>query len=346
MRVPERDPAGTVGGAARGAVRGTDGGGVLGLEPGQRWALLALAAVGLVTAGWWALALWPAPGDPAWLARTRAVCFNAGPDGMPDVSGWMLLIGQPLGMVGFLAIVWPAELAGGLARLAARPAGRGLLGAAGTLLLAGVFGASWRVAEATAGPAAAGGPAILSAADHPHLGRPAPQLGLADQDGAVLRLADLAGRPALVTFAFGHCTDICAPLVRGARGARDAAARAAATAGKEPRAAEGGADDAPVPLVVVTLDPWRDTPARLPDIARRWELGPGDHLLGGTVEEVEAVLDAWNVGRARDPLTGDVAHPPLVYVLDGDGRIAFATTSGPGVLADLLARVSEPTPPR
>ena len=82
-----------------------------------------------------------------------------------------------------------------------------------------------------------------------------------------------------------------------------------------------------------------DTPGRLPELARRWALGPADHMLGGDVEEVEAVLDAWNVARQRDPMTGDVAHPPLVYLLDDDGTIAFATLSGHETLVGLAGRM-------
>jgi len=75
------------------------------------------------------------------------------------------------------------------------------------------------------------------------------------------------------------------------------------------------------------------------ELARRWELGPGDHMLGGEVEEVEAVLDAWNVARQRDLVTGDVAHPPLVYLLDEEGVIAFATLSGRETLVGLAGRM-------
>jgi cytochrome oxidase Cu insertion factor (SCO1/SenC/PrrC family) len=163
---------------------------------------------------------------------------------------------------------------------------------------------------------------MMTAADHPRLDHEAPELGLVDQRGDRVALADLEGRPALVTFAFGHCGDICPVVVESARRARDDA-----------WGSEGAA------LVVVTLDPWRDTPPRLPDLAERWGLGPGDYVLSGEVEEVESVLDAWNVARQRDLRTGDLAHPPLVYVMDASGTIAFATLSGGGTLVQLAGRL-------
>ncbi len=293
------------------------------LDRGGRLALLALGAVLVITAGWWALALWPAPGaTPEWLARARAVCFNAGPDGLPDVSGWMLLIGQPLGMLGFLAVVWPRPLARGLGWLGRRRAGQAALAATVLLVVAGLAGAGVRVARAAAADAPPRLPAGMAASDHPRLDRPAPALGLVDHRGERVDLSALEGRPALVTFAFGHCADICPLVVENARRARDEA---------------WGPDGAS--LVVVTLDPWRDTPGRLPDLAERWQLGPGDHMLGGEVEEVEAVLDAWNVARERDTRTGDVAHPPLLYLVDATGTIAFATLSGKDVVVGLAERL-------
>lgn len=291
-----------------------------------RLALLALGAILVVTVAWWALALWPVPGEtPAWLSRAREVCFNADADGLPDVSGWMLLIGQPLGMFGFLVVVWPRPVAWGLAGLATAGAGgRAVLALAVVVVLGGVTATGVRVSRvATAQAASVRLPPGMPAADHPRLDRAAPSLGLVDQRGETVSLESLAGRPALVTFAFGHCADICPLVVDNARRARDEA---------------WGPDGAA--LVVVTLDPWRDTPARLPDLAERWRLGPADHLLGGPIDEVEAVLDAWNMARERNPTTGDVAHPPLLYLVDAGGTIVFATLSGRETIVELARRLS------
>jgi len=73
-------------------------------------ALGALATILAITAAWWALALWPLAGAPAWLARTREVCFGAAPGGLPDAGGWILLIGEPVGLVTVLAVVWGGAL--------------------------------------------------------------------------------------------------------------------------------------------------------------------------------------------------------------------------------------------
>jgi protein SCO1/2 len=289
------------------------------LDRDGRLALIALGAIGLVTVAWWWLALAPAAGEPEWLSRAREVCFNLGPDGLPGISGWMLLIGQPLGMVAFLAIVWPQPLRRGFAWTLDAPLGRlaGLLTLG--VVLAGLGATVFQVAEVSVARASRVRlPPGMAAADHPRQDRPAPGLGLVDQAGRGVDLADLAGRPAIVTFAFGHCGDICPLVVENARFARNAV---------------WGPEGAT--LVIVTLDPWRDTPARLPELAERWHLAPGDRVLSGSVADVEAVLDAWNVARDRDPRTGNIAHPPMVYFIDPSGAIAYVTLSGRATLIEL-----------
>ena len=75
------------------------------------------------------------------------------------------------------------------------------------------------------------------------------------------------------------------------------------------------------PLVIMTLDPWRDPPSRLGAIAAQWGLGEDVRLVSGTVEQVEQVLSAWQVPRSRNPATGELLHPALAYVVGPTGRI-------------------------
>jgi cytochrome oxidase Cu insertion factor (SCO1/SenC/PrrC family) len=132
------------------------------------------------------------------------------------------------------------------------------------------------------------------------------------------------GRPALVTFAFGHCETICPAIVKQVVTAQ----------------AELADNGTPVGVLIVTVDPWRDLPSRLPFIADAWDLPARDAwVLSGEVATVERTLDAWGVARARDLRNGEVTHPSLVYVIDTRGRIAFATTGGTAVLRELVERL-------
>ena len=277
-------------------------------------ALLALYLILVTTIAWWALALWPVPGAPAWLARTRALCFGSTPDGPPDASGWILLVGQPLGMIGVLLAVWGGELRVALSAASGRFAGRVLLISTPVLLLTGASLAAARVRGNDAEPFdPVSGGAVLT-----RINDPAPNLTLVDQQGDTVSLDDFRGRPVLVTFAFAHCQTVCPVVVREALDAQRATA------------------DRRTAVLVVTLDPWRDTPARLPSIAAGWELGGDAHVLSGEVDAVERVLSNWRIPRVRNEATGDLSHPAMVYVVSPAGRLTYALPGGAAALTEAL----------
>jgi cytochrome oxidase Cu insertion factor (SCO1/SenC/PrrC family) len=307
----------------------------------ERVALAALGTILLISAVWWAMALWPtAQATPVWLERTRSVCFGTRADGLPDTYGWLVLTGQPLAMLVILFFAWGDDVLGGFRALARSHAGRVTLAFSALALVAGIGAVGARVQGATsayaaptdsapADSAAARALAAVGAVTEPsassgvsavRLDREPPPLALIDQRGDAVALAELEGRVVLVTFAFGHCEAVCPTVVRDVLAAR----RELAVRGTRAVA------------IVVTLDPWRDTPSRLAHIADRWEMGEGEHFLSGNVESVEATLDAWEVGRQRDLSTGDIGHPRLVYLVSAAGRLVGATG---GSIAELVTSV-------
>lgn len=266
-------------------------------------ALAALGAVGLVTAAWWVLALYPAAaaGAPEWMVRTRYVCFGAPPGGLPNAGGWILLAGQPIGMLVMLFAGWGNVVRRDLRWFASRTPGK--------VLLAGLMGASaWGAASAVSIVRGASDSADLFATNGSgSVSRSidVPDLRLVDQHGRQFDLRSLTseGKPVLVTFAFAHCETMCPTAIRELLRIRT----------------EAGRND--IPLVIVTVDPWRDVPSRLPAIADAWRLAPNDRVLSGGIDEVSATLDAWAIVRQRDETTGDVVHPvAAVLVYPGGTR--------------------------
>jgi cytochrome oxidase Cu insertion factor (SCO1/SenC/PrrC family) len=294
-----------------------------------RMGLIGLAGIASVTVAWWALALWPPPGGPpAWLLRTRAVCFNAGPNGLPDASGWMLLIGQPIGMLALLMSVWGDSVRAGLNRLARSGSGRVVLAGSAVFLLAGAAAAGVRVDRATVQPASFPEWDDAPPETYPRIDRPTPAFSLVDQEGAVVTMTRFAGRPVLMTFAFGHCEAICPMVVHQTTRAQRVLTEAAVKDGR------------PAPsLLVVTLDPWRDTPSRLGHLAEQWELPDDAFAVSGSVEDVNALLDALDVPRERNIQTGDIVHPGLVLLFDADGTLAYASTGGTSQIVALAERL-------
>jgi protein SCO1/2 len=277
-------------------------------------AVAVLAAIVAITAAWWTLALWPAGNDaPEWFLRTREVCFGSRADTLPSAAGWLLLVGQPAGMVMLLMTIWGAELRAGLSLVMARAAGQLMLGIGLALVVAGLAATTVRVRTATAEPFSTG--AMDVAARLTRVSDAAPAVSLIDQFGRDVSLASFRGRPVIVTFAFAHCETVCPLIVADVLAAR--------------RQIEGD----PPPVLVVTLDPWRDTPGRLESIAASWGLDRDAHVLSGPPDVVERTLNAWRVPRARNPKTGDISHPSIVYIVNAEGRITYVVTGGAEAIA-------------
>lgn len=291
-----------------------------------RFALWAFIAWLGVTLMWWALAFAPLPLPEQVLAAARSVCFGSAANGLPEPWGWAALIASPLAMLGFLLGVWGRELAGQLRELATRPLGRVVLVG---LLAVPMMGASWVVERVSAARRAEAALALSTLPEelpdtYPRLTKPAPALGLVDQSGTTVEVETFAGRPVLMTFAFAHCQTVCPAMVQTLKNA----------------ASEVPEID-PV-VLVVTLDPWRDTPSALPTLFSSWRLEdvPVAHVLSGEVDDVLATLEAWNMPWDRDAKTGDVSHPAMVHVLAPDGTLGYSFNGpSPAWVAEAARRV-------
>lgn len=279
-------------------------------------ALAALGAVGLVTAAWWVLALYPAASAPEWMLRTRYVCFGAAPDGLPNAGGWILLAGQPIGMLVMLFAGWGNAVGRDLRWLSGRVSGQLVLAVAALV-------AGWGVVSAVSVIRRTNSSVESFAANDPTPSSRSidvPALQLIDQNGRQFDLQSLSQQgPVLVSFAFAHCATMCPTAIKELLRIRT----------------QVGRED--VPLVVVTVDPWRDVPARLQSIAEAWKLASGDRVLSGGIDDVNAVLDAWNVARVRDEATGDVVHPLAVVLVHPGGEKATRFDGGFEGLREILS---------
>jgi protein SCO1/2 len=281
----------------------------------SRFALASLLAWLAITALWWSFAFAPLPLPQETLAQARSVCFGTLANGLPDTYGWVLLVLGPASMLVFLLAVWWREV---LATCRWLAAGRATRIAAVAVVALPLMGMGW-VGQRVATGLRVGSLTTLRGdvdplpRDYPRLRDPAPALELVDGRGQSVRLEDLRGRVVLVTFAYGHCRTVCPVIVETVHRAVDRMEELAPT------------------VLVVTLDPWRDTPRNLPGVAAAWRLDemPDGRVLGGEVSEVVAALEAWNVPIARDSRKGDIAHPALVYLVDPQGRIGYSFLNPP-----------------
>lgn len=155
----------------------------------------------------------------------------------------------------------------------------------------------------------------------------APAFTLTSQTGQPVALADLRGQPVVLTFLYTSCPDTC-PVVLASTAA---ALRTLAADGEERPA-----------VVVVTVDPDRDTVDRLREVARSW---PADWLfLTGSYPRVAGVWQAYGIVVEKRPpahtsevrLGYTVLHTTKTVLVDRDGAWR-ATLGGVWTAPELVA---------
>lgn len=153
-------------------------------------------------------------------------------------------------------------------------------------------------------------------------------------DGAV-DTRQLRGKVLALVFGSANCGAACAQRIAKTTQAYDMLS---------------AAERAQVKLILVTVDPQRDTPARIGDYAR----GIHRDLTGATgkAEEIKAVTDAFSADFHRFELAGGdygVTASALTYVIAPDGRfvsVLHETVPPEKIAAALRARLPALLPPR
>lgn len=157
-------------------------------------------------------------------------------------------------------------------------------------------------------------------------------LPLTDQDGNVVTLASLAGKTVVVSPNLTLCQEVC-PLISANLGA---VTRAVNTAGLQDS----------VEVVEVTVDPERDDRAHLKAYQGMYGAQPNWEFLRGTPDEIAQFWNAFHLSYGRSdeasgasatdwltgaPLTYDVQHQNVVYIVGPDGHLRWLMDAAPDV---------------
>ncbi len=159
----------------------------------------------------------------------------------------------------------------------------------------------------------------------------APGISLTNQHGKRVALKDLRGKVVAMTFFYTHCTDVCPILTN----ALDSAARQLTPEERKQ-----------VVLVGVTVDPKRDTPARLKVYIKEHGLEAGQWLMltGSLAKATQAAADYGIVVRPAPG--GDFVHNSVYILIDrlGIERVEHhgVATPNEALLADLRTLIAAP----
>lgn len=138
---------------------------------------------------------------------------------------------------------------------------------------------------------------------------------LTDHEGEPFSLSDARGDVVVMGFGFTHCPDVCPVML---------ASVAASLRALGPRAGQ-------VTPLFVTLDPARDTPARLKEYVTWFH--PRIRGLTGSAEDIAQVAGQYNVRYSydgREDGDGDysVDHTSSIYVIGRDGQLVRMVPHG------------------
>ncbi len=136
--------------------------------------------------------------------------------------------------------------------------------------------------------------------------RPALPFALRDQNGRRVTLRSLRGQVSVVTFLDAHCTSAC-PVT----------ARELALTQREL-----GASRSPLLIVLIDVDPWKDTPVAERAFAHKVGLVGNWHWLLGSRSQLAHTWRVWGteVQRGRH----DIVHTAADYVVDQKGFVRVA----------------------
>lgn len=162
----------------------------------------------------------------------------------------------------------------------------------------------------------------------------APDISLTSTDGAPFRISEQRGKVLLIFYGFTSCPDICPTTLSDLANAYR-------------RLNEREAEQ--VQVVMVTVDPERDTPERLARYVTSFH--PSFMGVTGTQAEIEAAMQPYGVYAERRDLPNSALgytmdHSPYVYVIDraGNWREFFGMEDTPEEIASDLALLAREQP--
>ena len=126
---------------------------------------------------------------------------------------------------------------------------------------------------------------------------PIEPFSLQDENGRPVTLSALRGRPAILTFLYTSCRDICPLTAQQIRGALDL----------------NGRD---IPVVAISVDPKGDTPESVKRWLARQQLDGRITWGLGSESQLQKVWRDYGIA----PQTNRSDHSAYVFVLDRDGR--------------------------
>jgi len=141
-----------------------------------------------------------------------------------------------------------------------------------------------------------------------------PVIELTNHLGEPFSLQDTQGDVVMITALYATCPHTCPVIIQQAKRVAE-------------QLTEAQRQD--LRILGITMDPENDSPEALAELAEMHGLeAPLFEFLTGDPDQVNALLDQFNILRERDPETGVINHVNIYFLLDRQGKIAYRLTLG------------------
>lgn len=146
--------------------------------------------------------------------------------------------------------------------------------------------------------------------NYPVLNIKTPSLKLLNYDGKLIDNSIFLNKITFLTFVFSKCATICPKIINML---------------KEINKNINNMEK--INIVFITLDPWRDNLTSNFFFSKKMKFLSNEYFLTSSVDDINYLLDKFDIPTTRNEIDGDIIHPGLIYIIDENSSIKYIFNS-------------------
>ncbi len=146
--------------------------------------------------------------------------------------------------------------------------------------------------------------------NYPVLNLEIPNFKLLNYDGKIIDNSIFIDKISFLTFVFSKCTTICPKIINMLKELN-----------------KNINNHKNINIIFITLDPWRDNLTNIFSFSKKLNFFPNEYFLTSSVNDINFLLDKFDIPISRNEIDGDIVHPGLVYVVDKNCNIKYVFNS-------------------
>ena len=264
----------------------------------------------IVTQILWVLAFVPDNNSSKFITSAKNICFGSFENGLPDTYGWIKLIITPMIFIITVVIMWYEQFSETIKNIKEKKILKiiTILFFIFFLIEVNYFYNNiiqkYEIKKYSLNkkiPLNKGSEYLPD--NYPKTNKKIEKFEFVNQSGKIINEDSLKKKITIFTFAFTHCKTICPKLIYTLKKAHNKV------------------KNENIQLIIISIDPWRETVNNLKHSVKQLKLVDNEHYLTGSIEKINDFLNKCNFISSRNENDGDIVHPGIVYILKGKNII-------------------------